>query len=79
MPSFDTDDKAGVDKALKKAKSTLLKIVKAKNAKVTGLKVTFKKLKATVKWKKTKGVTGYKVVYKLKTANQIYKQSNISY
>ena len=46
------------------------KIVKAKKAKVSGLKVTFKKLKATVKWKKTKGVTGYKIVYKLKTSKK---------
>ena len=61
-------DKAGVDKALKTAKGNILKIVKAKKAKVTGLKVTFKKQKATVKWKKTKGVTGYKISYKLKTA-----------
>ena len=44
--------------------------MKAKKAKVTGLKVTFKKLKATVKWKKTTGVTGYQVVYKLKTAKK---------
>ena len=63
-------DEAGVDKALKTAKNTILKIVKAKKAKVAGLKVTFKKLKATVKWKKTTGVTGYQVVYKLKTAKK---------
>ena len=62
------EDKAAVDAALKKAKASVAKIIKAKKAKVTGLTVAFKKQKATVKWKKTAGVTGYQVSYKLKTA-----------
>ena len=61
-------DKAGIDSALKAAKSLIAEVVKAKTVKVTGLKVTFKKNKATTRWKKSTGVSGYQVSYKLKTA-----------
>ena len=62
--------KAAIDKAVAAKKATDAKIAKAKKAKVSGLKVTSKKLKATAKWKKTAGVTGYQVVYKLKGAKK---------
>ena len=63
-------DKAAVDAALKKAKAEINRIVKAKKARVTGVKVTFKKKRAVIRWKKTAGVSGYHVFYKLKTAKK---------
>ena len=48
----------------------LLKIQVAKARTVTGIKVTVKKRKATVKFKKTVGASGYQIQYKLKTAKK---------
>ena len=63
-------NKTAVDAALKKAKAVIDKIVTAKKSKVSGLKITFKKRKAVIKWKKTAKVSGYQVSYKLKNSKK---------
>ena len=63
-------NKTDVDATLKKAKAAIDKIIIAKKSKVSGLKVSFKKRKAIVRWKKTAKVSGYQVSFKLKTAKK---------
>ena len=57
------------EKAAKEAKIAQKK-AEAKNYTVSGLKVTSKNRKFTVKYKKNKKATGYQIQYKLKTASK---------